>query len=135
MTARHHTLYDGENIVLVGLDTADIGQWPIPGTNVNFGQTRLPGEALFNVTLALANVVVGSAWRVEETDGTLIDSGTAAASTVNVSVPYYGSDRSVTVKVRKGTAAPKYQPFQTQATITASGASTFVSQVADTIAA
>lgn len=134
MTARHYAAFARTTPIIAGFDTADIGQWPA-GEGLNFGQTRLAGEALFNVTLALSNVVTGSAWRVEETDGTLIDSGTAAASTVNVSVPYYGSDRNVTVKVRKGTAAPKYQPFQTSASITASGASTFVSQVADTIAA
>lgn len=133
MSARHYTAFACTTPIIAGFDTADIGQWPA-GEGLNFGQTRLPGESLFNTTLALTNVATGSAWRVEESDGTLIDSGTAASSAVSVSVPYYGSDRQVTIKVRKGTAAPKYQPFQTQATIAASGASTFVSQVPDSIA-
>lgn len=133
MSARHHAAFAGTTPIIAGFDTADIGQWPA-GAGLMFGQTRLPGEALFNVTLALSNVVTGSAWRVEEADGTLIDSGTAAGTTVNVSIPYYGSNRNVTIKVRKGTAAPKYQPFQTQAVLTASGASAFIAQVPDPIA-
>lgn len=133
MSARHYIGFSRLYPALVGFDTADIGQWPA-GENILFGQTRLAGEALYSVTLALTNVVTGSAWRVEELDGTAISSGTAAGSTVNVTIPYYGSDRTVRIRVRKGTAAPKYIPFETQATISSGNTASFIAQIVDSIA-
>lgn len=87
-------------------------------------------------TLTLTNVVTGSAYRIEDTaDDSLIEAGTAASSTVVVTMSYPGSPLTLRIKVRKGTAAPKYLPFDTQAVVGAAGASVFISQSVDTIAA
>lgn len=131
MSAEQHVMHNYDHLVIECFDTGDIGQWPIPGERIMFGRNRLAGEAIFNATLAMTNVVVGSAWRVEELDGTLIDANTAGASTVNVSVPYYGTTRQVRIKVRKGTSSTFYQPFETLADIPAGGASVYVAQVQD----
>lgn len=86
--------------------------------------------------LTIQNVVTGSAWRVEDSaDNSLIASGTAIGGDINVSVVYSGIPRTLRVKVRKGTAAPKYLPFETLVVVSASGGTTYVSQVPDTIAA
>lgn len=113
--------------------TADIGQWSTSNGNT-MGRSRLPGEALFDVPITLTNVVVGSSWRVEETDGTNIGSGTAISGTVTLNVPFYGANRQIIIKVRKGTTSPKYQPYQMPAVVTEYGSSVFVVQVPDPIA-
>lgn len=86
-------------------------------------------------TLTLTNVVVGSSYRVEDTsDDSLIDSGTAAGSSVAVTVPWLGAPRTLRVKVRKASTAPKYQPFETSAVVGLTDTSTYITQVPDTIA-
>lgn len=86
-------------------------------------------------TLTLTNVVAGSSYRVEDTsDNSLIDSGTAAGSSVSVTVPWLGSPRTLRIKVRKASAAPKYQPFETSAVVGLADTTTYITQVPDTIA-
>lgn len=132
MTAIMQPEFGIGGLSIVQWDSADIGQWPVPGAGVMIGQNRLAGEAIYNLTLTLTNVVSGSAWRVEETDGTLIDSGTASGTTATASVPYYGSTRDVVVKVRKGTASPFYQPYDTHVSIDGTASiSQYVAQITD----
>jgi len=100
------------------------------------GQTtsieRLPTEPISTTTLTLTNVVSGSAWRVEDTaDDSQVDAGTASGSTVNASVPWFGTDRTLRIKVRKGTASTYYKPFETQAVVGGSTVSVFISQIPD----
>lgn len=86
-------------------------------------------------TLTLTNVVTGSSYRVEDTaDNSLIDSGTASGSSVSITVPWLGSPRTLRIKVRKASAAPKYQPFETSAVVGLTDTSTYITQVPDTIA-
>jgi hypothetical protein len=93
---------------------------------------RLPTEPISTTTLTLTNVVSGSAWRIEDTaDDSLVDSGTASGSTVNASVPWFGTDRTLRIKVRKGTASTYYKPFETQATVGGSTVFIFVFQIPD----
>lgn len=84
-------------------------------------------------TLTIDNVVVGSAIRIEESDGTLIEfrtaTGTAEVFTMGASLG------TITIKIRKGTSGTKYLPYETQTTAFDGSASIYVSQVADTIAA
>lgn len=98
----------------------------------------LPTDPLGLTTVRLTNVVVGSRYRVEvDSTGALIAEGVAAASTVELTVSYYGSgslNNNIRVKVRKGTSAPKYQPFQTLATLSAAAVTVYVAQVPDSIA-
>jgi hypothetical protein len=72
-----------------------------------------------------------------ESTGTLIRilmNKTAASSTVAQSYVYPGSDRTITVRVRKSSAATKYLPYETGGTITSDGSSNFISQVEDSTA-
>jgi len=103
-------------------------------TYLNFTTSieRLPSEPISTTTLTLTNVVSGSAWRVEDTaDNSQVDAGTASGSTVNASVPWFGTDRTLRIKVRKGTASTYYKPFETQAVVGGSTVSVFISQIPD----
>ncbi len=88
------------------------------------------------VTVTLSNLVVGSRYSILRADGvTLLATGTAASSTEKPTVTYPGAPENIIIRVRKGSAATKYFPFETQAPITRSGASAFISQTPDTLAA
>lgn len=87
------------------------------------------------VPVTLTNVQVGSRYRVERADnGALLFEGTAASSTVSLSHSYT-ADLAVVIKVRKSSAAPRFQPYDTQGTITTSGLTVFINQIADAVAA
>lgn len=94
-----------------------------------------PTDPQGSMVLTLTNVVVGSRYRVEDaTSGALVAEGTAAASSVALTLDYYLPNQTVKIKVRKGTAAPKYQPFDTLAVIGSADQAIYVAQVADPIA-
>ena len=95
------------------------------------GYQRLPGEALYNVNLTLQNIVAGSSVLITDLSDVEIARATATGGNTVLSMPFYGSNQSVKVIVRKSTTSPIYQSFETQAVITAVGASVFVSQISD----
>jgi len=84
--------------------------------------------------LTLLNVVAGSRYGISKvSDGSQVAEGEASAATVTI--PYlYTADVPVTVRVRKGSANPKYAEFATTGTITVNGLSITVNQIEDTIA-
>ena len=98
----------------------------------------LPTDTIGAMTLTLTNLVVGSAVRIEEqAAGTLVEYRAAAGTTEVFTVPVYtpgNAKNDLRIKVRKGTAAPKYQPFETLATASVTAQSVYVAQVADPIA-
>jgi hypothetical protein len=114
-----------------------VGVEPL-GALTAIGIARLPTDPVGSSTLTLTNVVVGSRYRVErQSDGVLVAEGTAAATSVALSLGYFAAGNSandVRIRVRKGTSAPKYQPFQTQTTLGAANQSVYIAQVPDTIA-
>lgn len=104
---------------------------------------RLPNEPLGTMTLTLTGIVAGSRYRIErQGDGSLATptanaEGVAAGSSVAITLDYYGSgsaSNDLRIKVRKGTSAPKYQPFETLATVGAAPQSAYIAQVVDPIA-
>ncbi len=112
----------------------------IPGDNQGFmavtlGVQRLSGEAIGAFELTLTNVVVGSRVHVEkQSDGTSYYDQVAAASTVVVSLSAYApgsANNDLRVKVRKGSAAPYYKPYETLATASSGAQSIYVSQIPD----
>lgn len=116
-------------------DTKGRGKVSLYGAAPSWRQllaTDSPG----NTSLTLQNVVSGSRYRVEDTNlsDALVTEGNAAGGDIVLSVPYYTSPHTFRIKVRKGTSAPKYQPFEILSVVTSSGASVYVSQVSDTIA-
>lgn len=110
----------------------DVPDYDATYLNITTSIERLPSEPISTTTLTLTNVVSGSAWRVEDTaDDSQVDAGTASGSTVNASVPWFGTDRTLRIKVRKGTASTYYKPFETQAVVGGSTVSVFISQIPD----
>lgn len=97
--------------------------------------SRLSTDSVGNFVLTLTNVVVGSAIRIElQGDGSLVGSSTAAGSTVVMTVPAYAAGSAgndLRVKVRKGTGAPFYQPYETLVTGFVGAQSVYVSQIPD----
>lgn len=85
-----------------------------------------------NATLTLEGLVVGSSIRVElVSDGSLVEYRVAGYTTEVFSV---ASSVAYRIKVRKGTSAPKYQPYQTQTGVLAGDTTVFISQTPDPIA-
>ena len=104
-----------------------------PGAGI--GTLRLPTDPIGTFTLILTNVVVGSTLRVEaqSTGATLYD-GVAATSSPSITLLCYASGsplNALRIKVRKGTSAPFYQPYETLDTAIVGSRSIFVSQVLD----
>lgn len=135
-----------QNVVLSGGNPARLG---VPAF-IQFGQSRrrsafqacwgvffapIPGDSLGTFTLTLTNVVSGSAARVEsQSGGTTLYSGTAAGSTLVISLAAYAPGDALNdlrIKVRKGTSSPYYQPYETLTTAFVGSQSIYVSQIPD----
>ncbi len=98
------------------------------------GRMRLSTESIGTFTLTLTNLVVGSAVRVETQAGALVEYRVADAATEVFTVPAYSpgnASNDLRIKVRKGTAAPFYVPYETLATAVVGSASIYVSQQQD----
>jgi hypothetical protein len=106
----------------------------IVGTTV--GVFRLPTDPLFYADLVLQNIVSGSRYRViKDDDGTELATGVAGSTTVTLTgLPVYANPQLVKITVRKGTSAPKYEPFDTYAYMARGSVSAFIAQIPDPIA-
>lgn len=95
----------------------------------------LPTDPIGNFTLTLTNVVPGSAIQIESQDGTTtLHNSTASGSTVNITLQAYAAGsplNDLRIKVRKGSAAPYYQPYETLTTAVVGAQSIYVSQIPD----
>lgn len=107
----------------------------IPGSRGSIagamGYQRLAGESLYNVNLTLQNVVAGSVILITDLSNVEIIRATAVGGDTVLILPFYGSNQSVKVVVRKATVTPFYQSYDTQAVITSTGTSLYVSQLTD----
>lgn len=95
----------------------------------------LATDAIGTFTLTLTNVIVGSAIQIEDQAGTTtLYNGTAASSSPVIALSAYAGGsplNDLRIKVRKGSAAPYYQPWETLATAVVGSASIYVAQVPD----
>lgn len=94
----------------------------------------LPTDPIGIFTLTLSNVVVGSAIQVEAIDGTVLQTTVADASSVILSIQAYAGAsplNSLRVKVRKGSSAPFYRPFETYTTSIVGSQTIYISQIPD----
>ena len=84
-------------------------------------------------TLTLNNVVVGSRVHIRNQADTVTHyDDIAAASSVVIPITVYGDTRdNWRIKVRKASASPYYQPWETIMTATAGASSIYVSQIPD----
>lgn len=102
---------------------------------VSSGVFAFPTDPIGNFALTLTNVVTGSAIQIESQDGsTTLHNGTAAGSTVNITLQAYAAGSNLNnlrIKVRKGSAAPYYRPYETLTTAVVGAQSIYVSQIPD----
>lgn len=104
---------------------------------VKVERQSLPDDPIGAFTLTLTNVVVGSAIQVEsQFAGSSLYNGTAASSTPVIVLPTYAGGGSndlnnLRIKVRKGSAAPYYKPFETLTTAFVGSQSIYCAQIPD----
>lgn len=119
-----------------------VGQYPPPTVRGAYytvagemvARQSLPDDPQGVFSLTLSNLVIGSAVQIESTSGVPLLNRTATAETEGFSLSAYapGSPlNSLRIKVRKGSSAPFYQPWETLATATPGSASIYVSQIPD----
>lgn len=99
-----------------------------------FSVAALPTDPIGSFVLTLTHVIVGSAVQVESQSGTSLYNGTAASATVVIPLQVYSAGsplNELRVKVRKGSASPFYQPWETLATAIKGSASIYVAQIPD----
>ena len=94
----------------------------------------LPTDPIGSFVLTLTHVIVGSAVQVESQSGTSLYNGTAASGTVVIPLQVYSAGsplNELRIKVRKGSASPFHQPWETLATAIKGSASIYVAQIPD----
>lgn len=94
----------------------------------------LPDDPVGILALSLSNLVVGSVIQVEATNGTPLQNVVADATTKVLNIQAYSAGsplNNLRIKVRKGSASPYYQPWETLATAIVGSQSIYVSQIPD----
>lgn len=115
--------------VAVDSDTPVKRQYPTPGGAFFFA--REASDALGPFTLTLTNLIVGSAIQIETQAGVPVENRTADSATEVFNLAAYESGNDLRIKVRKGSSAPYYQPYETQTTAFVGAQTIFVSQTPD----
>lgn len=119
-------------------------------TAIQFGQSRrrsafqpcsglffapLPDDAIGGYALTLTNMIIGSAIQIETQDGlTTLYNGTASSTSQTIALDAYAAGsplNSLRIKVRKGSAAPYYQPYETLTTAFVGSQSIYIAQIPD----
>ena len=98
----------------------------------SFAVASLPTDPIGSFSLTLTNLVIGSVIQVESTTGQVLLNQAADASTEVLWLQAYSAGsalNSLRIKVRKGSAAPYYQAWETLATAIVGSQSIYVSQI------
>lgn len=100
-----------------------------------FQRQSLPSDPIGVFSLTLTNVVIGSSIQLESQDGsTTFGNSVAVSSTPNFLLQAYAAGsplNDVRIKVRKGSSAPFYRPFETLTTAIVGSQSIYVAQQQD----
>lgn len=95
----------------------------------------LPDDPIGTTTVTFDGVVAGSSVQIESQDGsTVLHYGTAPGGSFDIALPVYASGSPLNawrIKVRKGTSAPTYQPYETLMTATVGSSSIYINQLPD----
>lgn len=95
----------------------------------------LPDDAIGVFALTLTNVAVGSAIQIEDQAGTTtLYNGVAATSSTLINLSAYAGGsplNNLRIKIRKGSAAPFYQPWETLVSAFVGSSSIYVAQIPD----
>lgn len=99
------------------------------------GVHRLPTDPIGTHALTLLNVVVGSRILIrDQADTSTFYDQIAATSTVVIPLSVYASGSPLNdcrIRIRKASAAPFYQPYETLATLYTGASSIYVNQLPD----
>jgi lipid-binding SYLF domain-containing protein len=105
------------------------------GGGVAVSNGRLPTDSIGNFALTLTNLVVGSAISVEAySTGQQLFFGIAASATqlINLGVYQSGDPKNdLRIKIRQGSTAPYYKPYETRQMATIGSASLYIEQQLD----
>lgn len=118
---------------IMGVDSGEIGIRLASPVMFN-GRQRLPTDTIGNFTLTLTNLIVGSAIQIETQAGASIENRTATLTSEVFTIPAYGIGSALNdlrIKVRKGSSAPYYKPFETLATAVVGAQSIYTAQQLD----
>lgn len=99
----------------------------------SYSEQKSATDALGTFALTLTNIIPGSAVQVES-GSTVFHFSIAASDTLLINLQAYAAGsplNALTIKVRKGSEAPYYQPYRTQTTAIVGAQSIFVSQIED----
>lgn len=120
---------------LVGRSVAEAVKIMAFAGNGSYSVEKLPTDAIGTHELTLTNVVVGSRVAIrDQANTTTLHDQIAATSTVVITLPVYSVGSPVNdwrIKVRKASAAPFYQPYETLMTAMVGSSSIYVSQIPD----
>ena len=119
-----------QGVVLI---PSDRGRWVGGGLQMT-SQLPLPTDPVGVMPITLTNLVIGSAVQVESLSGVSIHNSTADATSKEIVVQVYsiGSPlNDLRIKVRKGSSAPFYQPWETFTTAVVDTQTIYVSQITD----
>jgi len=126
---------------MAGLPTPSLQFFPlargqiVPLGRYALGVARLPSDPIGTFTLTLTNLVVGSAIQIEDQAGTTtLHNQTCDATSETIVLSAYASGsalNSLRIKVRKGSAAPYYRPFETLTTAIVGSQSIYIAQIPD----
>ena len=111
---------------------SDRGRWRSLGLVSVSGQV-LPTDPVGVFNLILFNVALGSTVYVsDQADTTTLYSASHSGGAMVISLQTYSAGsplNNLRIKVRKGSAAPYYQPWETQTTAVVGSQSIYVSQI------
>ena len=99
----------------------------------SYSEQKAELDALGTFALTLTGLIPGSAVQVES-GSTVFHFSIAASDTLLINLQAYAAGsplNALTIKVRKGSEAPYYQPYRTQTTAIVGAQSIFVSQIED----
>lgn len=102
-----------------GVGLVPVARGPMsPNHGVVVSRGRLSTDAVGTCAVTIQNAVVGSRYRIEvASTGTLVAEGDVATADFTENVPLYPAGNpanTLRIKIRKGTSAPFYRPFETQ---------------------
>lgn len=129
------TLINGSGIMQIHVYSTELGVGSWNGQP--WGRARLATESIGNMSLTLTNMVQDSTYEVEvlSTGAQVILPGTADATGIAVlSIPVYtvgDAKNTLKVKVRKASASPYYQSYETQVVAALGSQSLFINQLSD----
>ncbi len=96
---------------------------------------RFPTDPVGTTTVTFDGVVAGSALQIESQDGSaVLHNSTAPGGSFGVTLSVYAPGSPLNawrIKVRKGTSAPTYQPYETLMTATVGSSSIYINQLPD----